>query len=224
MRGAVLFDFGGTLDADGRRWSERFHRFYRSMGGGLSPGIFEECFNRSDRKLEALPGIVRFGLRRMVEEQVRLLRELLPDGGLIDADAWSEAFLAESRMAATRNRGILVGLGRRFTLGVLSNFCGNLRPCLAELGLEDCFEVVLDSSDLGVRKPDHRIFGLAFAGVKRPPEECWVVGDNPYADIAPAAALGCATCWLAPAERPLPVGLHPDRRIAALTELPFALA
>jgi FMN phosphatase YigB (HAD superfamily) len=83
---------------------------------------------------------------------------------------------------------------------------------------------VLDSGDVGVRKPDHRFFRLAFACVKRPPEECWVVGDNPYADIAPAAALGCATCWLAPADRPLPEGLRPDRRIAAFTELPFALA
>jgi FMN phosphatase YigB (HAD superfamily) len=224
MRRAVLFDFGGTLDADGRRWSERFHRFYRALGGELPAEMFEERFNRSDRRLEAVPGIVGFGLRRMVEEQVRLLRDLLPDGARIDADAWSEGFLAESRIAAARNRGILVGLGRRFTLGVLSNFCGNLRPCLAELGLEDCFEVVLDSAVIGMRKPDHRFFGLAFAGVKRPPEECWVVGDNPYADIAPATALGCATCWLAPAERPLPRGLRPDRRIAALTELPFALA
>ena len=112
MREAVLFDFGGTLDADGRRWSERFHRFYRSMGGGLSPGIFEECFNRSDRKLEALPGIVRFGLRRMVEEQVRLLRELLPDGGLIDADAWSEAFLAERLVRGLADAGFAVTLFR----------------------------------------------------------------------------------------------------------------
>lgn len=224
MREAVLFDFGGTLDADGRRWSERFHRFYRAMGGELAEGMFEERFNRSDRRLEDLPGIVRFGLRQMVEAQVRFLRELLPDGDLIDADAWAEAFLAESRIAAGRNRGILVGLGGDYTLGVVSNFSGNLRPCLAELGLEDCFEVVLDSGDVGVRKPDPRFFGLAFACVKRPPEECWVVGDNPYADIAPAAALGCATCWVAPADRPLPEGLRPDRRIAALPELPLALA
>ena len=224
MRDAVLFDFGGTLDADGRRWSERFHRFYRAMGGGLPPGVFEERFNRSDRRLEEVPGLVRFGLRRMVEEQVRLLRDLLPDGGLIDATAWSEAFLAESRLTAARNRGILIGLGRKYSLGVLSNFSGNLRPCLAELELEDCFEVVLDSGDVGVRKPDHRFFGLAFASVRRPPEECWFVGDNPYADIAPAAALGCGTCWLAPEERAAPEGLRPDRRIATLTELPFALA
>ena len=50
-----------------------------------------------------------------------------------------------------------------------------------------------------------------------------MVGDNPAADIAAAGQLGCSTCWLAPAERPLPDGLRPSRRIAALTELSAVL-
>ena len=28
MDSAVLFDFGGTLDADGIAWKERFHRLF----------------------------------------------------------------------------------------------------------------------------------------------------------------------------------------------------
>src|SRR5437899_253719 len=34
MPGPVLFDFGGTLDADGQPWVERFFRGYRAVGGG----------------------------------------------------------------------------------------------------------------------------------------------------------------------------------------------
>ena len=32
----LLFDFGGTLDADGVAWKERFHTLYRSEGLDMS--------------------------------------------------------------------------------------------------------------------------------------------------------------------------------------------
>ena len=32
----VLFDFGGTLDADGVAWKERFHALYRAEGLDLA--------------------------------------------------------------------------------------------------------------------------------------------------------------------------------------------
>lgn len=35
-RASVLFDFGGTLDADGIPWKERFFRLYQAEGLALS--------------------------------------------------------------------------------------------------------------------------------------------------------------------------------------------
>lgn len=52
MRGLVLFDFGGTLDADGARWSVRFHSAYRAAGGVEPFAAFEAAFRASDRALE----------------------------------------------------------------------------------------------------------------------------------------------------------------------------
>src|SRR2546427_1211252 len=46
----------------------------------------------------------------------------------------------------------------RSRLGVVSNFTGNLRPCLEELGLARFFAVLSDSAVLGWSKPDPRIF------------------------------------------------------------------
>lgn len=224
MTGAVLFDFGGTLDADGIPWSARFHEGYQQLGGGLPAEAFSESFRWSDERLERVEDVARFSLTRMVEEQVRLLREHLPDGATIDPVRWAHGFLGRTQAAGSRNRPLLEALRSRFTLGIVSNFTGNLRPCLAELGLDDLFTVVLDSGEVGIRKPDPKIFAVAFAALGREASECWMVGDNPGADIAPAAALGCRTCWIAPSERPLPAGLRPDRRIASLTELPDALA
>ncbi|HEV8355622.1 MAG TPA: HAD family hydrolase [Gemmatimonadales bacterium] len=223
MPGPVLFDFGGTLDADGEPWGERMYRGYRAAGGRAAPAAFDDGFGESDRRLALTPGIAALGLSAMVERQIELLRPLLADGRAVDARAWAAGFLGAVRVTAARNLPVLRELKRTRPLGVISNFTGNLRPCLEELGLLDCFDVVLDSAVVGLRKPDARLFRVAFTAFGRGAKECWMVGDNPAADIAAAAALGCSTCWLAPAERPLPAGLRPDRRIGSLTELPAVL-
>lgn len=223
MAEAVLFDFGGTLDADGRTWSQRFHEEYRAVGGRLDFAKFADRFALADLLLGERPGIARMGFGRMVEVQIELLRRLIPDADGLDSIGWRGRFVKDSRRTAERNRLLLMGLTRRFELGVVSNFSGNLQSCLDELGLRDCFAVVVDSAVVGVRKPDPRLFQVAFTALRRQPGECWMVGDNPFSDIAPAAGLGCATCWLAPAERPLPAGVVPTRRISTLPELTAVL-
>lgn len=55
------------------------------------------------------------------------------------------------------------------------------------------FDVIAFSSEIGIIKPDYRIFQhvLAQLGVK--PEEAVMVGDNPRRDITPAKELGMST-------------------------------
>ena len=224
MAEAVLFDFGGTLDADGLPWCDRFYAGYRSAGGKLALVTFEQYFAASDRLLASRPEVSTFGFRQMVETQVETLSGLLPDGQGLDRAAWGAGFIGETQTTVTRNRPLLERLAQRYELGVISNFTGNLRPCLEELGVAEHFVVVFDSGVVGIRKPDARLFRAAFDALGRHPEECWMVGDNPFADIEPATRLGCSTCWLAPAARTLPAGVAPTRRISALSQLPAALA
>ena len=54
---ALLFDFGGTLDADGLRWSVRFHAAYVAGAGRVGADEFEPIFRASDQALAAWPGI-----------------------------------------------------------------------------------------------------------------------------------------------------------------------
>jgi putative hydrolase of the HAD superfamily len=76
---------------------------------------------------------------------------------------------------------------------------------------------------IGVTKPDHRIFEAALAQMGGRTDPCWMVGDNPEADIRPAGALGFNSAWLAPARRETPATLNPTLRIATLTNLPRAI-
>ena len=223
MSGAVLLDFGGTLDADGVPWSQRFYNGYLELGGSLDRFEFEERFQRSDRLVEELPDVSGLGFYGLVLEQLTILRSLMPDGDAIDLDAWTSEFVNASTTTVARNRKILEIIRERFTLGVVSNFSGNLGPCLVELELADCFSVMVDSGQLGIRKPDVRLFHCALERLGVPAQSCWMVGDNPFADIEPAGRIGCRTCWIAPPTRQTPTGVSPTRRIASLAELPAAL-
>jgi putative hydrolase of the HAD superfamily len=220
----VLLDFGGTLDADGVHWSPRFHAAYRAAGGTLAFSAFEPIFKSSDQALARVPGIARLGFRAAIEVQARLLLELLPDGGRVDAGAVARRLHDDALAVVRRNEPVLERLARRYRLGIVSNFTGNLEPCLDELGLAKLFAVISDSTVVGWSKPDPRIFWHTLAALRAPAERAWMVGDNFEADIRAAAGLGMRTCWLAPPERPAPAGLAPTARIGRFVELEQVLA
>jgi HAD superfamily hydrolase (TIGR01549 family) len=231
----VLFDFGGTLDADGTRWSVRFHAAYRDAGGRLPFDRFEPLFRESDRRLAQMSGIRRAGFRTMLALQGALLAELVADQDeTIDPAALADPVYRDALATITRNRAVLAPLAREHRLGIVSNFTGNLDVCLAELALRPLFDVVIDSGTVGMTKPDPRIFELALAALREPgngsasgPDTAWMIGDNPAADLLPAAALGLHTCWLAPADEThqrfqFPAGV-PTARIASLADLAATL-
>ena len=222
---ALLFDFGGTLDADGVPWSPRFYQAYRGAGGTLAFAAFDALFPASDRALAETPGIRTTGFRAAIELQARILVSLLPGkAGAVDPGDIAERLHAQALATVNRNRPVLQRLAGAHRLGVVSNFSGNLDPCLAELDLLQFFTVTADSTLVGATKPDARIFRYALDAIGSSTDSTWMIGDNPEADIAGAGRLGLKTCWLAPAERDLPSGLAPTARIARLADLERALA
>jgi FMN phosphatase YigB (HAD superfamily) len=221
---AILLDFGGTLDADGIHWCPRFHDAYRQLGGTLDYRDFETLFKTSEAMLAALPGIRTLGFRGAIDAQVRLLVGLLPGAATVPGGQLARRLHRAAVATVRRNRPVLERLAVRYRLGVVSNFTGNLEPCLAELELRGLFTTVLDSAVVGIAKPDERIFAQALAGVGAQADQAWMVGDNVEADIRPAHRLGLRTCWLAPPDRVGPADFAPTARIARLTELERAVA
>ena len=185
-------------------WSPRFHAAYRAVGGGLEFAAFDPFFKASDAALARLPDVRTLGFRAAIEAQARLVVGLLPDH--VDAGAIARRLHAEALDVVARNLPVLERLSRRYRLGVVSNFTGNLRPCLEELGLARLFAVASDSAIVGWSKPDPRIFAHTLTALQVSPQRAWMVGDNFEADIRGAAGLGMRTCWLAPSDRAAPPG------------------
>ena len=148
----LLFDFGGTLDADGIPWKERFHALYADEGLRLSAEAFAPAFYAADDPL--VGGISpSAGLAETAQALGRNLEAALAARGLAPAaDAArgrrvAERFLSpmSSRVVA-RNRPLLETLARRYRLGIVSNFYGNLEAVCESAGLAPLFGAIADSA------------------------------------------------------------------------------
>ncbi|MEO8549213.1 MAG: HAD family hydrolase [Kofleriaceae bacterium] len=94
---------------------------------------------------------------------------------------------------------------------VVSNSEGRLAELLAEIGITDAFETIVDSGRIGIEKPDPRIFAHAIAALGLPPGTTGVhVGDSWAADVAGALAAGWHAIWYGRRAEP-----RDDPRVAA---------
>ena len=84
-------------------------------------------------------------------------------------------------------------------MGAISNafFSGRvLRLELERHGLANAFEFVLSSADIGIRKPDVRIFHEALDRLGAAAEHTWYVGDTFEEDVEGALRAGLVPIWL----------------------------
>ena len=64
------------------------------------------------------------------------------------------------------------------------------------LGIGQWFDTVVISGELGIAKPDPRIFAHALRGLAVNAEGVWHVGDNLATDVAGAQAAGLTGVWI----------------------------
>jgi 5'-nucleotidase len=134
------------------------------------------------------------------------------------------AFLAEVTHISTPVDGaesLLNTLKGKSKLGVISNGFGNMqRVRIEKLGFQDHFHFVITSEQVGVAKPDPKIFLHAFETMKHPPrDKILMVGDALDADILGGINAGIDTCWLNPHKKPTTENIAPHFEVASLQEL-----
>lgn len=112
----------------------------------------------------------------------------------------------------------------RFPLAVITNGASDTqRSSLRLLDLEDRFDAVLISGELGVAKPDPAVFRMAAARLGVEPVAVWHIGDNLGTDVAGARAAGLTAVWLNRLGAASTVEVRPDHEIRSLDELPALL-
>lgn len=187
---AVLFDAGGTLlFLDHARIAAGLSE---ACGVPITAAELDRCAPIAAEALERGSGTDD-------ERAIRYLEMLCRTAG-IPALRWTAAQRALFRMHGERHlwsageRGTAAALGRLrasgIKLGVVSNSDGRVEDALRVAGLRDCFDVVIDSAEAGVEKPDPRIFHLALGRLGVAPAEALHVGDVYDVDVVGARAAG----------------------------------
>lgn len=113
----------------------------------------------------------------------------------------------------------LGALAPRYRIGLLSN--GNTYP--EKCGLENLFQFVVFAQDVGVAKPDPRIFAHTCELAGCTPGELLHVGDAPETDVVGARNFGAVSVWLNRNGASNQTDTPPDFEIASLAELPALL-
>ncbi len=194
---AILFDFGGTLDADGVAWRERFYRLYRAEGLDISSDRFAQAFYRAD---DALVGRISTTLslndtvHRLTQNVAQELE--VHDKAMIQRVA--HRFMANTQEHLTANMWLLQDLTRRYRLGIVSNFYGNLNCVCREAGLGPLFHTIIDSEVVGHLKPSPEIFHAALRDLRAEPCQTVFVGDSLQRDMVGARDVGMAHVLLTP--------------------------
>jgi len=231
---AILFDLGNTLlEYDDRTFEGLFDDAVSTLHGGLaSRGAslpdadafgreFEQHFAREKGRGGATEDVV-----------VRALRSQLGHHGIDPTSREFTEFLrpfhdtlarqvipypdTTSTLVKLRQAGLRLGIvantswPKEFHLRDLARF--ELLPLLDELAF---------SSDLGMHKPDPRIFRHVMDRLDLAPDECVFVGDHPREDTEGARAAGMRAILKFHPRAPRPRrGMRPDARIEALNQLP----
>lgn len=91
-----------------------------------------------------------------------------------------------------KERGVKMAIVTNITEDLLEH----QRRKVEKLGIAEYFDAIVLSAEVGVHKPDRRIFDHAAALVGVPNEACLFVGDHPVADISGALDAGMEAVWL----------------------------
>ena len=196
---SLLFDFGGTLDGNGIHWRDRTYQFLQQE----YPEIDRETFDRVDRA--AVDRLIDSGngpqlsLRETMDVIATGIYEAL-SLNLDVKDRYVDFFCGGAREHLDRNQQWLATLRNQYQIGVISNNFGNTRGWCDEYNLSPLLDIVVDSTIVGISKPEAGIFHAALTALSTVPEEAIYVGDTYSDDVVGAKGVGMWTAWLVGAE------------------------
>jgi len=98
--------------------------------------------------------------------------------------------------------------GRKYRVGLLSNWDTSLKSMCSQLNLSA--DMILASDEIGIRKPDPRIFEIGCQQLGLKPESVLYVGDSLRKDIAGSRAAGMYAAWFTPKGKKIPYGFEPE--------------
>ena len=194
---AVLWDLDETL----------YSR--RDTARRVFPGMFRACLyaDRSEEFIEAAADYMMAQVKRNSmthEDAFRALLQRYPADKPYVRKQCIDYYYAHMRDYVTPSAEALEIIQRLKAQGLKMAIVTNVVPELLEhqqkkvaaLGIGALFDAIVYSAELGVHKPDRRIFDYAANLLGVANEECLFVGDDADSDVVGALGAGMEVVWL----------------------------
>ena len=215
----ILIDFGGTIDSDGIHWFDAFSAAY-AMVADVPKELLWDAYVHTERTLGRNPIITPTDtFCKTLQTKIALQTEYLQSKGItITAQdtILDTCYNKVVKHISTISKPVLERI--KLPMVLVTNFYGNMHTVLKEFGLDHLFKDVVESSVVGVRKPDPEIFRLGVKALGLEAAETVMIGDSPDKDIIPAQSIGCKTVWLQGKNRS-EAQCTPDQTISSLSEI-----
>lgn len=174
----ILFDIGGVIIVNDKINYQDFDNEL-SLESGTVKGVIDDCFYKS-----AKGG--NFDIKKYIEEHYK---------NIIAFDEY-ESIMKKVYGAERVNDELVqwINLNKnRFHMCALSNNTKALRKLLADkFNIADMFEVIFNSAEIGLAKPDPKLFAYVVEKLNSNPDQCLFIDDN-VRNIEAAANLGFKT-------------------------------
>lgn len=215
----ILIDFGGTIDSDGVHWFDAFSEAY-AIVADIPQELLWDAYVHTERTLGRNPIIKPTDtFCKTLQTKMTLQTEYLQSKGItITArdTILDTCYNKAVKHISTVSKPVLERI--HLPMVLVTNFYGNMHTVLEEFGLSHLFKDIIESSVVGVRKPDPEIFRLGVKALGLEPAETVMIGDSPDKDINPAQSIGCKTVWLQ-GKNWSEVQCTPDHIISSILEI-----
>ena len=158
--------------------------------------------------------LVGMALEALGADRPDLARRIVRDFSALRDEALRPFPGAIETLRRLRQRGVRLAL-------VTNGSSAAQRRKIDRFGLAPLFDLVIIEGELGLGKPDERVYLHASEQLGVPPAEAWMVGDRLDWDVAAPQRLGILAIWVDNTGQGLPPSspVRPDRIIRSLSEL-----
>ena len=196
----VIFDYGGTIDTNSCHWAEVLWTKYMEHQVPVDKESFREAYVFGERALAKYPFVQPWhNFHDVLSIKTKLQVEWLAEQRKLPMDELQlqsyAVKVADSCYGYVLDilqvtRPVVKELAKRYRLVLVSNFYGNIQTILKDFGLLDFFDEIIESSVVGVRKPDPAIYRL---GVDAIPMKHELLEEICHSVKIPVVAIGGIT-------------------------------
>ncbi|QYR23506.1 HAD family hydrolase [Paenibacillus sp. sptzw28] len=191
---AVIFDLDNTLldrTATFRRFSEKLvDRYFKGLSG-----------QEREARIEYIRVADQDGYKNKPDLFAELSEHKLfawdPKPAPEELLAFYKREYVKSAQLMETAAELLAYCRKHYKVGLITNGLIEIQYGKIELlSLRTSFDHIAVSEEVGVKKPDRRIYEHSLESLGVNPEEAVYIGDHPVNDIGGAAAVGMQTIWL----------------------------